>query len=114
MIDYILLSVAAFILTTVIEVGVAWLCKLRSERELGTVLLINVVTNPLLNYLMVINGYFHLVSQTFILILCLEAGVVLAEWRLLVYALRRRATRMLALSFGINACSFLAGLIVFW
>jgi hypothetical protein len=114
MIDYLLLSTAALLLTTVIEVGIAWLCRLRSKRELGTVVLINVITNPLLNYLLAVNGYFHLVSQTFVLILCLEAGVVLVEWRLLVYVLRRGETGMLALSIGINACSFLAGLLIFW
>jgi len=113
MIDYILLSAAALFLTIVIEAGVAWLCRIRTKRELGAVVLINVITNPLLNYLLAVNGYFHLVSQTFVLILCLEAVVVLVEWRLLVYALRRGAAGMLGLSLGMNACSFLAGLLIF-
>jgi hypothetical protein len=47
MIDYLRLSAEALILTVVIEVGIAWLFGLRSKRELLTVLLINVITNPL-------------------------------------------------------------------
>jgi hypothetical protein len=86
---------------------------LRSKRELWTVVLINVITNPLLNYLIAVNGYFHLISQTTILILCLEVAVVLVEWRLLVWVLGQNSRKMLLLSFVMNACSYLAGLLIF-
>jgi len=113
MIDYLRWSAEALILTIVIEVGIAWLFGLRSKRELLTVLLINVITNPLLNYLITVNAYFHLVSQTNAFILCLEVVIVLVEWRLLVWVLRQSVKKMLVLSVVMNAASYLAGLLIF-
>jgi hypothetical protein len=113
MIDYLKFSLEALLLTIAIEVIVALLFGLRSKQELWTVVLINVITNPLLNYLITVNGYFHLISQTTILILCLEVAVVLVEWRLLVWVLRQSTKKMLLLSFVMNTCSYLAGLLIF-
>jgi hypothetical protein len=113
MIDYLKFSLEALLLTIAIEVIVALLFVLRSKQELWTVVLINVITNPLLNYLITVNGYFHLISQTTILILCLEVAVVLVEWRLLVWVLRQSTKKMLLLSFVMNTCSYLAGLLIF-
>jgi hypothetical protein len=113
MIDYLKFSLEALLLTIAIEVIVALLFGLRSKQELWTVVLINVITNPLLNYLITVNGYFHLISQTTILILCLEVAVVLVEWRLLVWVLRQSTKKMLRLSFVMNTCSYLAGLLIF-
>jgi hypothetical protein len=113
MIDYLRLSAEALILTVVIEVGIAWLFGLRSKRELLTVLLINVITNPLLNYLITVNAYFHLVSQTNAFILCFEVVIVLVEWRLLVWVLQQGIKKMLVLSIVMNAASYLAGLLIF-
>ena len=113
MIEYLKFSAEALLLTIVIEGIIAWLFGLRSNREILTVLLINVITNPLLNYLIAVNGYFHLISQITVLILCLEMSVVLVEWRLLVWVLRQNAKKMLMLSFVMNACSYLAGLLIF-
>ena len=113
MIDYLKFSLEALLLTIAIEVIVALLFVLRSKQELWTVVLINVITNPLLNYLITVNGYFHLIPQTTILILCLEVAVVLVEWRLLVWVLRQSTKKMLLLSFVMNTCSYLAGLLIF-
>jgi len=113
MIDYLKFSLEALLLTIAIEVIVALLFGLRSKQELWTVVLINVITNPLLNYLITVNGYFHLISQTTILILCLEVAVVLVEWRLLVWVLRQSTKKTLLLSFVMNTCSYLAGLLIF-
>ncbi len=112
MIDYLRLGAEALILTIVIEVIVAWLFGLRNKTELLTLILVNVITNPLFNYFFMVNGRFHLISQVNVLTLCLEVGVVLAEWRLLVYVLRRGAKQMLALSAAMNATSFLAGFLI--
>jgi hypothetical protein len=113
MIDYLKFSAVALILTIIIESGIAWLFGLRSRRELLTIVLINVITNPLLNYLLAVNSYFHLISQTTALLLCLEITVVLVEWQLLVWVLRMNSKKMLLLSFVMNACSCGAGLLIF-
>ena len=113
MIEYLKWSALALLLTIVVEGIVAWLFGLRTKRELLTIALINVITNPLLNYLIAVNSYFHLILQTTILILCLEVAIVLVEWRLLVWVLRQSTQKMLLLSFVMNACSYLAGLLIF-
>jgi hypothetical protein len=113
MFDYLRLFAIALVITIVIEVGIAWLFRLRSKNELLTIILINVITNPLLNYLLLINDHFHLVNQTNVLILVLEICVVLAEWRLLLWVLRQGVKKILVLSLTMNACSYLAGLLVF-
>ena len=113
MIDYLKFSALALVLTIIIESAVAWLFGLRSRRELLTIVLINVITNPLLNYLIAVNNSFSLISQTNILIWCLEVIVVFTEWRLLVWVLRQNSKKMLLLSFVMNACSYGAGLLIF-
>ena len=112
MTDYLAFAAEALLLTLAVELAVAWLLGLRSRTQLLSIVLINVVTNPLLNYLLLVNGYFHLVVQTRALTVCLEAGVVLAEWALLVWALRLKTTKMLALSVVMNASSYFAGLLI--
>ena len=112
--DFLRLCAIALALTVVIEIGIAWLLGLRSKTEIGTILLINVITNPALNYLMLVNTSFHLISRTSLLLLFLEAIVVLAEWLLLRYVLRHSLKRTLALSVAMNACSYAAGLLIFW
>lgn len=72
MIEYIFLLLLALLSTVIIETAVAWLFKLRSKREIRTVILINIITNPLLNYLILVNAYFQLIAHTFGLVLVLE------------------------------------------
>jgi hypothetical protein len=80
MLETIGLFVSALALTIVIETGLAWLLGLRTKRALTTVLLINVVTNPLVNYLLAVNRYFELIKTEWALVLGLEIAVVIAEW----------------------------------
>ncbi len=113
MIEYLTFSAEALLITLAVELAVAWLLRLRSRTQLLSIALINLVTNPLLNYLLLVNGHFHLIAQARVLTVCLEAGVVLGEWALLAWALRLKPTRMLALSLVMNASSYLAGLLIF-
>jgi len=102
MLDYLRLNAEALILTVAIEAGVAWLFGFRKKREQIVVALINVVTNPLLFYLVAVNNYVHLVTPSTILILCLEIGLVFVEWGLLVWILRTGMRKMLVLSLVMN------------
>jgi len=113
MADFLRLSLTALALTLAVEVGVAFLFGLRGKRELGAVVAVNIITNPLLNYFVVAGAYFHLISPNSALILLLEVFVVLVEWRLLVYALREDSKRMFALSALMNAASFVVGILFF-
>ena len=90
---------------------------LRSGRAVAAVACVSLVTNPLLT----LGGL--LLAQAFdwsstpagalAVIVPAEIAVVLAEWRLLLWALGGSRRRMLLVSAAMNAASALAGL-VFW
>jgi hypothetical protein len=103
----------ALALTIIIEGGVAFLFGLRERRLLLAVAMINVITNVPLNYLILVFGYLR-ITVPWQLIVVLEAAVVVAEWRLMVYAFRMPARRLLWLAIVANALSFVAGWLPLW
>lgn len=103
----------ALLLTVAIEGGVAWLFGLRTRQSQLTVALVNVVTNPALNVLLLLLAWLG-VDVTLWLVLPLEILVVLAEWGLLAYAFGGPKRRLFILSLTANAASFLAGVLLFW
>lgn len=74
---------------------------------------INLITNPLLNYSLAALGYLGL-TVSLLLVAILEIGIVLAEWRLLVYTFTEPRHRFLLTSILGNATSFGLGLLLFW
>jgi hypothetical protein len=113
MIEYLKLGAEALVLTMAVEVIIAWFWGIRGKAGLAAVLLINLITNPALNFLILLNSYLGIINHTAIFTLRLEILVVLIEWKLLVYALRLNNKKALALSLGMNAASYLAGLLIF-
>ncbi len=107
------LLLPALALTIFIETGVAWLLAYRRKTEIAAVICVNVITNPALNYFLLLKGVFGAAPATLLLVLFLEAGIVFVEWLLLWFALRRDPLKILFLSFAMNACSYLAGVILF-
>jgi hypothetical protein len=105
--------VVALLLTILIEVSVALVFGYRSKREIFSVLLVNLITEPVLNYLLLINSYFSLVSASILFILLLESVVILVEWRLLAYALDGDSKRLFVLSLVMNLASLVVGLLLF-
>ena len=105
--------ILALILTIILEVLIAISFNYRKKSELLTIVLINVITNPLLNYLLLVNSYFNLVSMNIFILIFLEVIVVIVEWMLLRYALRQNPKKLLILSVVMNATSFLVGLLLF-
>lgn len=103
----------ALLLTEIVEIAVALVLGYRRAREIIAVILVNLVTNPALNYLLFLNDSFGVIRQRLPLILFLELGVVLVEWALLVFTLRRNKTSLLVLSFTMNTCSYLTGVLIF-
>jgi hypothetical protein len=103
----------ALLLTLVIEGGVAWLFGFRKGPSQLVVALINVITNPALNILLLVLAWLGM-NVTLWLVLPLEILVVLAEWGLLVYAFGSSKGKLFILSLVANAASFLAGVVLFW
>ena len=106
-------ALLALLLTEIVEIAVALVLGYRRPREIVAVFLINLVTNPGLNYLLFLNDYFGVFRHRFLLILFLEAAVILVEWALLVFALRGKKLSLFVLSFTMNVCSYLTGVLIF-
>jgi len=115
------LFAAALALTIVVELAVAALAFRLKEsifsagrgRVLLSVALCNAATNPLLNLLLYLNALFGILSQSLLFVLFLEALVVVSEAGLLAWARAGNLKGMLALSFAMNSCSFVAGIFAF-
>ncbi|MDR3575801.1 MAG: hypothetical protein P4L50_18220 [Anaerolineaceae bacterium] len=103
----------ALLLTVAIEAGVAWLFGFRTVGSQLAVAMINCITNPALNYLLLVLGW-RGVTVTLPKLIALEALVVLIEWGLLVYVFENPKGRLFTLSLAANTASFLAGLLIFW
>lgn len=102
----------ALALTLVVELPVAFLFGLRDRRSLAIVCLMNAVTNPLLNYFLLVAGIIAPGSFGIPSLFFLEAFVVFAEWKLLSHAFPARRG-LFGLSLAMNAASFLAGVLFF-
>ena len=105
-------------MTLAVEVPIAAALGLRTKRALLTVVLVNLLTNPLLNYAGLLVGQFDdwaARPATVIVpaLVAAESLVVLAEWRLLLWVLGGESRRLLLASLAMNAASALLG-VVFW
>jgi|WetSurMetagenome_2_1015567.scaffolds.fasta_scaffold187166_3 hypothetical protein len=103
----------ALLLTVALEGGVAWLFGFRTGKSQLIVAMVNCITNPILNLLLLALAW-QGVPVSLLLVTLLEVLVVLVEWRLLEYNLGGSKGRLLLLSFAANTTSFLAGVVLFW
>jgi hypothetical protein len=102
----------AFLLTLSLEGGVAYLLGLRTGKEMLVVAMANVITHPVLNYLLLLLTSLGFdVSRTLIVIL--EILVVVAEWQILLYVFSSPKWRFFMTSLLANATSFLIGVLLF-
>lgn len=96
--------------TLLIEGVVVFFSGYRTATELRTIFFLNLLTNPLLNYLVLVNSYGGFILLTFSGVLLLELLVVLVEWRILVTLWPTRTScNLLWLSILMNGTSFFAG-----
>lgn len=100
------------LLTEVCELPVAYLFGYRTRAQLLSVFAVNLLTNPILNYLLWLNYSLALVKQTLPLVLFLEILVVIGEAALLAFAWHMRFVKLLPLALAINLASYLAGLVI--
>jgi len=100
------------LLTLIIEILVAFVFGYRNKFVLLSIIFVNLITNPLLNCILWLNtslGFFTTITTNLIL---LEILVVIAEWLLLVFALRQSFKSLLLLSLTMNFVSFSVGLVL--
>lgn len=101
--------VTALLITVAIELVVALIMGFRKADELWAVVYVNIITNPLLNYFILMNREFRFIRMDFLILNLIEIAIVLVEWRLLVFALRQNSRRLLLLSFLMNLTSYVLG-----
>jgi hypothetical protein len=118
-----LIMMTALVITIFLELIVAKIVGYRTKKELATVLLINLITNPVANLLFFIYissfAYTQSLSvlKTFsspiayiVVIVMLEILVIISEWKLLTYALNIESKKALKLSLWTNLVSIVIGL----
>ena len=103
----------ALLLTVAIEGVVAWLFGFRTGRALLAVAMINCITNPALNFLLLFLAWLG-VEVRLPLVVLLEIPVVVIEWGMYVYVFGHPKGRLFLLSLTANVVSFLAGVLLFW
>lgn len=107
--------IVSLLVTIIIELIVARLFGFRKKHELLVVVLINLITNPVLNYLILLKNYTATNYQTEALspfVVVLEIIIVIIEWLLLRFALNNKSTKLFLFSLVANACSFLMPVIL--
>jgi len=102
---------AAFVLTVIIECGLA-LC-FKSKRLVYTAFLCNLLTNPALNLLLTV--YYNYISQScyWLIVAALEICVVVIEAFVIRAMMTYTFKKAALLSLLFNVCSFFAGFILF-
>jgi len=103
----------ALSLSILIECVIVFAFGFRKRRFFLAVATINLITNPILNYSILIIQSLNLLRVDFFVLLFFELVVVLVEWRLLVFSIYVSAKKLLILSLVMNLCSFASGLLIF-
>ena len=98
-------------LTVIIEAAAAFVCGVRTRRGQLTVLLANIVTNPLMNSVLTAVSFLIAPAAYYWFIVPLEIFVVLAEGLICKKTLQIRMNPFL-LSLILNACSCFIGTLI--
>lgn len=98
--------------TLVGELAVAHVFSYRSFRERISIICVNLITHPLLWYVLWINITLRYIPLSIGIILVLELIVVVIESLLVWYAWRCQYSKCFILAFCMNATSFVAGIIL--
>lgn len=104
----------ALILTILIEETGILLLGYRNKNTFLVVALVNVITNPTANYIVMTNNIFNIIKPNILLVIFLEVLIVYIEWKILEYVLPNQEKQSyLILSIIINLASFLTGIVLF-
>lgn len=117
--EFLLAILEAFLLTEVIELSVAVLIRAAGILKMSypdlliPVFLVNLLTNPLLNYLLTLTGSVLGSSALPFATAVGEVAVLFGEALLLKAMCRMRFPPALLLSLVLNSASYLSGLLIF-
>ena len=100
-------------LTIIIELGIALLLRIKEKKDILNLIVINCITNPILNYIMMVVVY--LTSNNVIiyfLFFLFEIMVIDLEYRFYKKKLVFKKISLLLLSIMLNISSLILGLII--
>lgn len=109
--DYIPILIYALLLTIVIEITASLVLGLR-KKDLLNVLLVNTITNPLINCIHPLFLFKYGKSAQIICLIILEILVVLTEGLIYKKVLNYKKINGYSLSLILNILSYLAGLVI--
>ena len=98
-------------LTLIFELGMALILKYRGK-DLVNIFLVNVLTNPLLNSVIVAINYYYGLKARFICLIIMEIFVVIIEGIIYYKYLNRRKINGFLLSLILNIASYGLGLLI--
>lgn len=106
---------SALFLAISVELLVLFILGFRKKKEYLILALINCITNPLINLLVLLNYYFLIFRDILLFILFLEIIVIFVEAKLLTESLGKleKTLSYFSLSLIINFVSFIVGVLVF-
>ena len=103
----------ALSLTVLVEETIIFLLGYGNKNTFLVVALVNVITNPIANYILMINNVFSIVKPNISLVITIEVLIVYIEWKILEYALPNQEKQSyLILSIMMNLASFLTGIVI--
>jgi O-antigen/teichoic acid export membrane protein len=104
-------------LTLLLELSVALAMGWRTRNDLAGVAAVSIMTNPFfvlcVYVLLLVSKSLSPWPLVLLFMIVLEIVIVLVEWRLLRWALKKDSRKTILLSAAMNAASFAAGLVVF-
>lgn len=103
--------IISLICTLIIEISIAFILKYRGK-DLVNVLLVNILTNPLLNSVIVAINYYYGLKARNISLYIFEVLVVLIEGFIYHKYLERRKINGFLLSLILNVSSYVLGLFI--
>ena len=102
----------ALILTIIIEEIIATPFFKVNYRNYFVILLINIITNPAVNYIYIVLKQIFGINPLSIYIILLEILVILVEWKLIEYALKKKSYVFMIYSIVANSTSYIIGLLL--
>ena len=101
------------VLTIFLEGITAFLMGYRDKQLMLLIVVVNAITNPLMNLMAVLILYLGMQEFFYWFILPMELLLIPVEWMILAYAIPQKKKELLKLSVVMNIFSFVIGLLVF-
>src|SRR5574344_1932989 len=98
--------------TIIIEVIGAYLLKVRKRQDIINIILVNIMTNPILVTLSIAASVYLKYNIYIILVIIIEIMVILIEGLVYQKYLKYRVINPYLLSFILNSCSYLIGILL--